>query len=41
MESRPGRGTKVALHIPVLEGTTLDWGKLREAVEGVMKGLGR
>jgi two-component system LytT family sensor kinase len=41
MESRPGRGTKVALLVPVLEGTTLDWGKLREAVEGVMKGLGR
>ncbi len=41
MESRPGRGTKVTLYVPVLEGTTLDWSKLREAVEGVMKGLSR
>jgi two-component system LytT family sensor kinase len=39
MESRPGRGTKVALYIPVLEGGSPDWGKVRAAVEGVMKGL--
>ena len=40
MESRPGRGTKVSLRMPVLEGGPGDWGRLRDAVEGLMNGLG-
>ncbi len=41
MESRPGRGTKVALRMPVIEGGGEGWGKMREAVEGALRGLGR
>jgi two-component system LytT family sensor kinase len=49
MESRPGRGTKVSLLMPVLDSSTPNWGKMRQAVEGaveealhgVVKGLRR
>jgi len=41
IESRPGRGTKVALVMPVIEGEGGGWGRVREAVEGVVKGLRR
>ena len=41
IESRPGRGTKVALTMPVIEGEGGGWGRVREAVEGVVKGLQR
>ena len=40
IESRPGRGTKVTLRMPVLEGGTGDWAKMREAVEGALKRFG-
>ena len=40
MESRPGRGTKVMLKMPVIEGGG-EWMKMREAVAGMMKGFGR
>ena len=39
MESRPGRGTKVSLIMPILDAGAPNWGKLREAVEGLMHGL--
>jgi len=39
IESRPGRGTKVALTMPVLEGEWGGWGRVREAVEGAVRGL--
>ncbi len=41
IESRPGRGTKVVLRMPVIEGDASGWGKMREAVEGALRGLGR
>jgi len=41
IESRPGRGTKVALAMPVIEGEGGGWGRVREAVDGVVKGLRR
>jgi two-component system LytT family sensor kinase len=41
IESRPGRGTKVVLRMPVIEGDPGGWGKMREAVEGALRGLGR
>ena len=41
MESRPGRGTKVSLLMPILDAAAPNWGKLREAVEGLMHGLTR
>ena len=41
MESRPGRGTKVTLHMPVLDSGTANWTQLREAVQGVMQGFSR
>ena len=41
IESRPGRGTKVALRMPVVEGEGGGWGKVREAVEGAVRGLRR
>lgn len=41
IESRPGRGTKVALTMPVIEGEGGGWGRVREAVDGVVKGLRR
>ena len=40
IESRPGRGTKVMLSMPVIEGDGGGWGKMREAVE-LVRGLGR
>jgi two-component system LytT family sensor kinase len=41
IESRPGRGTKVALTMPVIEGEGGGWGRVREAVDDVMKGFRR
>jgi two-component system LytT family sensor kinase len=41
IESRPGRGTKVALRMPVIEGGGGGWGLMREAVEGAVRGLRR
>ncbi len=41
VESRPGRGTKVALTMPVIEGEGGGWGLVREAVEGAVRGLRR
>jgi len=41
IESRPGRGTKVVLIMPVMEGEGGGWGRVREAVDGVVKGLRR
>ena len=41
IESRPGRGTKVVLRMPVFEGDVGGWGKMRDAVEGALRGLGR
>ena len=41
MESRPGRGTKVRLLMPVIEGSGGGWGEMREAVAGALRGFGR
>ncbi len=41
IESRPGRGTKVVLRMPVIEGPGLGWARVREAVEGAVRGLRR
>ena len=41
IESRPGRGTKVALLMPVIEGEGGGWGLVREAVDGALRGLRR
>ena len=41
IESRPGRGTKVALTMPVIEGEGGGWGRMREAVEGAVRALRR
>ncbi len=41
IESRPGRGTKVVLRMPVIEGAGVGWARMREAVEGAVRGLGR
>ena len=41
IESRPGRGTKVALRMPVIEGAGVGWSRVREAVQGAVRGLGR
>ena len=41
IESRPGRGTKVTLAMPVVEGEGISWGRMREAVEGAVRGLRR
>jgi two-component system LytT family sensor kinase len=41
IESRPGRGTKVTLAMPVIEGEGGGWGRMREAVEGAVRGLRR
>jgi two-component system LytT family sensor kinase len=41
IESRPGRGTKVVLRMPVIEGEGGGWGLMREAVEGAVRGLRR
>ena len=39
MESRPGRGTKVTLKMPVLEGTEGGWEAMRDAILGLSAGL--
>jgi two-component system LytT family sensor kinase len=41
MESRPGRGTKVKLLMPVIEGTGGGWGEMRDAVAGALRGLAK
>lgn len=41
IESRPGRGTKVMLLMPVIEGVGGDWNEVREAVEEAMRGRRR
>ncbi|ADW69391.1 sensor histidine kinase [Granulicella tundricola] len=41
IESRPGRGTKVSLLMPVLEGGAGGWEMVREAVGNALKGIGR
>jgi two-component system LytT family sensor kinase len=38
IESRPGRGTKVKLLMPVVEGTGGGWGEMRDAVAGALRG---
>lgn len=38
IESRPGRGTKVVLRMPVMEGTG-GWARVREVVGGAVKNL--
>ncbi len=38
IESRPGRGTKVKLLMPVIEGTGGGWGEMRDAVAGALRG---
>ncbi len=39
IESRPGRGTKVKLLMPVIEGTGGAWGEMRDAVAGALRSL--
>ena len=39
IESRPGRGTKVVLSMPVVEPGGGDWAIVRDAVEEVVRGL--
>jgi two-component system LytT family sensor kinase len=41
IESRPGRGTKVKLLMPVIEGAGGGWGEMRDAVAGALRGFGR
>ena len=41
MESRPGRGTKVKLLMPVIEGAGGGWGEMRDAVAGALRGLAK
>ncbi len=41
IESRPGRGTKVKLLMPIIEGSGGGWGEMRDAVAGALKGLVR
>jgi len=41
IESRPGRGTKVALTMPMIEGEGGGWERVREAVDGAVRGLRR
>jgi two-component system LytT family sensor kinase len=41
IESRPGRGTRVKLTMPVIEGDTGGWGQMRETVQLALRGLGR
>jgi two-component system LytT family sensor kinase len=41
IESRPGRGTKVKLLMPLIEGTGGGWGEMRDAVAGALRSLGR
>ena len=39
MESRPGRGTKVTLKMPVLEGSDGGWEAMKDAIVGLSAGL--
>ncbi len=41
LESRPGRGTKVALTMPVMEGEASGWCRVGDVVNGLVKGLQR
>ena len=41
IESRPGRGTKVRLLMPVIEGSGGGWHEMRDAVAEVLRGFGR
>jgi two-component system LytT family sensor kinase len=41
IESRPGRGTKVRLLMPVIEGSGAGWVEMRDAVAGAIRGLRR
>ena len=41
IESRPGRGTKIMLKMPVIEGAGGDWERMRGAVEAALRGLRR
>ncbi len=41
IESRPGRGTKVVLKMPIVEGEGGGWGKVREAVEDAVRSVRR
>ena len=41
IESRPGRGTKVKLLMPILEGSGAGWSEMREAVAGALRGFSR
>ena len=41
IESRPGRGTKVCLLMPLIEGTGGGWGEMRDAVAEALRGFGR
>jgi two-component system LytT family sensor kinase len=41
IESRPGRGTKVKLLMPVVEGTGGAWVEMRDAVAGALRGFAR
>ncbi len=41
IESRPGRGTKVALKMPVMEGEGGGWGSVREAFVEAVRGVRR
>ena len=41
IESRPGRGTKVRLLMPVIEGDGASWADMRDAVAGALRGFGR
>jgi len=41
IESRPGRGTKVKLLMPVIEGAGGGWGEMRDVVAGALRGFGR
>jgi two-component system LytT family sensor kinase len=40
IESRPGRGTKIRLLMPVIEGAGGAWAQMRDAVAGALRGLG-
>ena len=39
IESRPGRGTKVRLLMPVIEGAGGGWGEMRDAVAGALRAV--
>ncbi len=39
IESRPGRGTKIRLLMPVIEGSGAGWVEMRDALAGAIRGL--